>query len=207
MELTNALAQQTTLVNQLLQRTEIQRALEEEPFRQRPGKQPINQTEQSGNVQSRLGPRDSVDSRLSVGRSVHSRLGPPVSIRSRLGPQIEGSHEQPSRQSVCSRLGPQGTYSTSPRKMPHGARRQATSQSASSSTGSPRRNHSPVRQPRQRQMERPEEQPRPMGRDLGRLRVPPPHHKQIQEEVEKLLTNGCASSDAATRPMKHCGGR
>ena len=36
-------------------------------------------------------------------------------------------------------------------------------------------------------MERPEEQPRPMGRDLGRLRAPPPHHKQIQEEVEKLF--------------------
>ena len=187
MKLTNALAQQTTLVNQLLQRTEIQRALEEEPFWQRPGKQPINQTEQSGDVQSRLGPRDSVDSRLSAGRSVHSRLGPQVSIRSRLGPQIEGSHEQPSRQSVRSRLGPQGTYSTSPRKMPHGARRQATSQSASGSTGSPRRNHSPVRQPRQRQMERPEEQPRPMGRDLGQLRAPPPHHKQIQEGVEKLF--------------------
>ena len=66
MELTSALAQQTTLVNRLLQRTEIQRApdevsrsrtrADEEPFQQRPGKQPINQTEQSGGVQSRLGP-------------------------------------------------------------------------------------------------------------------------------------------------------
>ena len=51
-ELTSALAQQTTLVNQLLQRTEIQRAPDEvsrsrtradEPLHQRPGKQPVNQ--------------------------------------------------------------------------------------------------------------------------------------------------------------------
>ena len=149
MELTSALAQQTTLVNRLLQRTEIQRApdelsrsrtrADEEPFQQRPGKQPINQTEQSGGVQSRLGPRDSVDSRLSARRSVHSRLGPRVSIRSRLGPHVEEPREQPSRQSVHSRLGPQGTYSTSPRRMPHDARGRATTRSASSSTGSPRR--------------------------------------------------------------------
>ena len=127
MELTSALAQQTTLVNQLLQRTEIQRApdevsqsrtrVNEEPYRQRPGKQPINQTEQSGGVQSRLGPRDSVNSRLSARRSVHSRLGPRASIHSRLGPRFDEPHEQPSRQSIHSRLGPQGVSSMSLRRM------------------------------------------------------------------------------------------
>ena len=197
MELTSALAQQTTLVNRLLQRTEIQRApdevsrsrtkADEEPFQQRPGKQPINQTEQSGGVQSRLGPRDSVDSRLSGKRSVHSRLGPRASIQSRLGPHFEEPHEQPSRQSVHSRLGPQGVYSTSPRRMPRDARRQAATRSASSSTGSPRRDPSPARQPRQRQVERSDEQPRPIGQDLGQFRAPLPQRRQIQEEVEKLF--------------------
>ncbi|KAM2241038.1 hypothetical protein ACFXTI_010376 [Malus domestica] len=52
-ELTSTLAQQMTLVNQLLQRTEIQRAPNEksqsktrvdEPFQQRPGKQLLNQS-------------------------------------------------------------------------------------------------------------------------------------------------------------------
>ncbi|KAM2695480.1 hypothetical protein EV1_039970 [Malus domestica] len=76
-ELTSALAQQTTLVNQLLQRIGIQRAPNEvsrsrtradEPFQQRPGKQPLDQprAERSGSVHSRLGPRDSVYSRLST---------------------------------------------------------------------------------------------------------------------------------------------
>ena len=67
-ELTSALAQQTTLVNQLLQRTEMQRAHDEvsrsrtrvdkEPFKQRPGKQPFNpsQGEHSDSAHSRLGP-------------------------------------------------------------------------------------------------------------------------------------------------------
>ncbi|KAM2209222.1 hypothetical protein PS1_025604 [Malus domestica] len=67
-ELTSALAQQTTLVNQLLQRTEIQRAHDEvsrsrtkvdnEPFKQRLGKQPFNpsQVEHSDSAHSRLGP-------------------------------------------------------------------------------------------------------------------------------------------------------
>ncbi|KAM1633337.1 hypothetical protein ACFXTN_010409 [Malus domestica] len=60
-ELTNTLAQQTTLVNQLLQRIGIQRAPDEvsrsrtrayEPFQQRPGKQPLDQprAEHSGSV-------------------------------------------------------------------------------------------------------------------------------------------------------------
>ena len=63
-ELTSALAQQTTLVNQLVQRTEMQRALgvvsrsrtraDEESLQQRPGKQPLNrpQTKRSGSVHS-----------------------------------------------------------------------------------------------------------------------------------------------------------
>ena len=197
MELTSALSQQTTLVNQLLQRTEIQRApdevsrsrtrVDEEFFRRRPGKQLINQTEQSGGVQSRLGPRDSVDSRLSARRSVHSRLGPRASIQSRLGPCLEEPHEQPFRQSIHSRLGPQGAYSTSPQRMPRDARRRAATRSSSSSTGSPRRDPSPARQPRQRQVESPEEQPRSICQDLGQLRAPLPRRRQIQEEVEKLF--------------------
>ncbi|KAM1513669.1 hypothetical protein FF2_024923 [Malus domestica] len=97
-ELTSALAQQTTLVNQLLQRTEMQRAHDEvsrsrtrvdkEPFKQRPRKQLFNlsQVEHSDSAHSRLGPRNSVYSRLSARRSVHSRLGPRASIHSRLVP-------------------------------------------------------------------------------------------------------------------------
>ncbi|KAM1503022.1 hypothetical protein ACFXTO_028306 [Malus domestica] len=82
-ELTSALAQQTTLVNQLLQRIGIQRAPNEvsrsrtradKPFQQRLSKQPLDQprAERSGSVHSRLGPRDSVYSRLSARRSVYS---------------------------------------------------------------------------------------------------------------------------------------
>ncbi|KAM1610080.1 hypothetical protein TB2_021693 [Malus domestica] len=63
-ELMSTLAQQTTLVNQLLQCTEMQYALDEvsrsrtradkEPFQQHPDKQPLNQprTERSGSVHS-----------------------------------------------------------------------------------------------------------------------------------------------------------
>ncbi|KAM2212749.1 hypothetical protein ACFX1S_023013 [Malus domestica] len=66
-ELTSALAQQTTLLNQLLQRIEMQNAHDEvsrsrtraddEPLKQRPGKQPLNQSqvEHSDNAHSRLG--------------------------------------------------------------------------------------------------------------------------------------------------------
>ncbi|KAM1194985.1 hypothetical protein ACFX2J_021542 [Malus domestica] len=106
-ELTNALAQQTTLVNQLLQRIRIQRAPNEisrsrtradEPFQQRPDKQPLDQprAEHSGSIHSRLGPRDSVYFRLSVRRSVNSRLGPRMSIHSWLGSHSDSQHEQPS---------------------------------------------------------------------------------------------------------------
>ena len=94
-ELTIALAQQTTLVNQLLQRTKIQcvsnevsrrrTRADEEPLQQRPGKQPLGQprTERLGRVYSRLGPRDSVYSCLSARMSVHSRLGLWTGIHSR----------------------------------------------------------------------------------------------------------------------------
>ncbi|KAM1382027.1 hypothetical protein ACFX2F_034548 [Malus domestica] len=149
MELTSALAQQTTLVNQLLQRMEIQGAPDEvsrsrtrageEPLKQRPGKQPLNQpqTEHSGSAHSRLGRRDSVYSRLSARRSVHSRLGPRASIHSRLGPRFDNQHGQPSRQSIHSRLGPQGVSSTSHRSSQPGKRKETIVQSDSSSTGSP----------------------------------------------------------------------
>ncbi|KAM1129421.1 hypothetical protein ACFX19_039916 [Malus domestica] len=72
-ELTSALTQQTTLVNQLLQCIGIQRALDEVsrsrtradgPFQQRPDKQPLDQPRVE-----RLG---SVHSRLSTRRSMHS---------------------------------------------------------------------------------------------------------------------------------------
>ncbi|KAM2984014.1 hypothetical protein FF2_009874 [Malus domestica] len=124
-KLTSTLAQQTTLVNQLLQHTEIQCAPDkvsrsrtranEEPLKQHSGNQPLNQpqTEHSGSAHSRLGPRDSVYSRFSVRRSVHSQLYPRANIHSWLGPHFNNQHEQPSRQSVHSRLGLQGTSSTS----------------------------------------------------------------------------------------------
>ena len=72
-------------------------------------------------------------------------------------------------------------------RMRRDARREAVTRSALSSTGSPRRDLSPTRQPRQRQVERPEEQPRPIGQDLGQPRAPLPQQRQIQEEVERLF--------------------
>ncbi|KAM0986146.1 hypothetical protein ACFX2I_013271 [Malus domestica] len=105
-------------MNQLLQCTEMQRALDEvsqsrtrakeKTFQRRPSKQPLDQpqTECSGNVHSQLGPQDSVYSYLIMGRSVHSQLGLRMSIQSRLGPHSDSQHEQPSRQNVHSRLGP-----------------------------------------------------------------------------------------------------
>ncbi|KAM1112724.1 hypothetical protein PS1_046001 [Malus domestica] len=147
-ELTSALAQQTTLVNQLLQRTEIQRTPDEisrsrtkagkEPLKQRPGKQPLNQPqmEHSGSAHSRFGPRDSIYSRLSARRSVHSRLGPRASIHSRLGPRFNNQHGQPSRQSIHSRLGPQGVSFTSHRSRQPDKPKETIVQSDSSSTGS-----------------------------------------------------------------------
>ncbi|KAM1044217.1 hypothetical protein ACFX2A_036185 [Malus domestica] len=142
-ELTSALAQQTTLVNQLLQHIGIQRAPDEvsrsrtradEPFQQCPDKQP--RAERSGSVHPRLGPRDGVYSRLSAWRSVHSRLGPRMSIHSWLGSHSDSQHEQPSGQSVHSWLSPQGASSTSHRSRQHDGQREAVTQSSSSSTSS-----------------------------------------------------------------------
>ncbi|KAM2144250.1 hypothetical protein ACFX1R_047955 [Malus domestica] len=107
-ELTSALAQQKTLVNQLLQRIGIQRAPDEvsrsrtradEHFQQCPGKQPLDQPRAE-----RLG---SVHSRLRARGSMHSRLGPRMSVHSRLGSYSDSQHEQPSGQSVYSQLSPQ----------------------------------------------------------------------------------------------------
>ncbi|KAM1667662.1 hypothetical protein ACFX1Q_046599 [Malus domestica] len=204
-ELTSALAQQTTLVNQLLQRTEMHRAHDEvsrsrtrvdnEPFKQRPGKQPFNpsQVEHSDSAHSRLGPRNSVYSRLSARRSVHSRLGPRASIHSRLGPRFDNQHGQPSRQSIHSRLGSQGVSSTSHRSRQPDKRKETIVQSGSSSTGSLQKNPSPARnlshplQPQRRRAEREEEQPRPVEKDQGQPKAPLPQQKQIQEEVERLF--------------------
>ncbi|KAM1611054.1 hypothetical protein ACFXTN_021394 [Malus domestica] len=204
-ELTSALAQQTTLVNQLLQRIGIQRAPDEvsrsrtradEPFQQRPGKQPFDQprAERSGSVHSRLGPRDSVYSRLSARRSVYSRLGPRMSIHSRLGSHSDSQHEQPSGQSVHSRLSPQGASSTSHQSRQHDGRKEAVTQSSSSSTSSLRRTRSPARNAphalhlRRRRAKHMEEQYRPPSHGWGQPRAPLPQQRQIQEEVERLLT-------------------
>ena len=204
-ELTSALAQRTTLVNQLLQRTKMQRVpnevsrrrtrADEEPLQQRPDKQPLDQplTERLGRAHSQLGPRDSVYSRLSARRSVHSRLGPRTSIHSRLGPHSDNQHEQSSKRSVHSRLSLQGASSTSHRSRQHDGRREAVTQSGSSSTSS-LRNPSPARNPphaplpRHRRAEHVEEQPRPAGQNWGQPRAPLPQQRQIQEEVERILT-------------------
>ena len=118
-ELTSALAQQKTLVNELLQHTKMQHVpnkvsqrrtrADEEPLQQRPGKQPLDQprVERLGRVHSRLGLQDRVYSRLRARSSVHSRIGPRTSIHSRLGPHSDNQHEQPSKRSVHSQLGPQ----------------------------------------------------------------------------------------------------
>nr|XP_028959519.1 uncharacterized protein LOC114825272 [Malus domestica] len=86
---------------------------------------------------------------------------------------LESSHStnhkrsiQPSRQSIHSRLGPQGVSFTSHRSSQLGKRKETIVQSDSSSTGgpqnpSPARNPSHTPQPRHRRAERVEEQPRP----------------------------------------------
>ncbi|KAM1337423.1 hypothetical protein ACFX2H_041260 [Malus domestica] len=194
-ELTSALAQQKTLVNQLLQHIGIQRAPDkvsrsrtraDEHFQQRPGKQPLDQPRAE-----RLG---SVHSRLRARRSMHSRLGPRRSIHSRLGLYSDSQHEQPSGQSVYMQLSPQGASSTSHQSRQHDGRREAVTQSSSSSTSSLRRTRSPTRNashalhPRHRRAKHMEEQPRPASHDWGQLRAPLPQQRQIQEEVERLLT-------------------
>ncbi|KAM1944922.1 hypothetical protein ACFX15_013107 [Malus domestica] len=142
---------------------------EKELLQQRPGKQPLNQpqTERSGSIHYRLGPHDSVYSRLRAWTSVHSRLGPQTSIHSRLGSHFDSQHEQPSRRSVHLWLSPQGASSTSYRSRQPDGRREAVSQSSSSSTSSLRRTRLPARNaphalhPRHRRAKHMEEQPRP----------------------------------------------
>ncbi|KAM1156459.1 hypothetical protein ACFX2B_026961 [Malus domestica] len=166
-----------------------------EPFKQRPGKQPFNQSqvEHSNSAHSRLGPRNSIYSRLSARMSVHSQLDPLTSIHSRLGPHFDNQHEQPSRQNIHSRLGPQGVSSTSHRSRQPDKQKETIVKSGSSSTGSLQRNLSPARnpshtlQPRHRRTEREEEQPRPIDKDQGQSKALLPQQKQIQEEVERLF--------------------
>ncbi|KAM2685414.1 hypothetical protein EV1_046786 [Malus domestica] len=169
---------------------------DKKPLQQRPGKQPLDQprTERSGSVHSRLGPRDSVYSRLRAWRSVHSRLGLQTSIHSRLGSHSDSQHEQLSRRSVRLQLSPQGASSTLHRSRQPDRRREVVTQYGLSATGSLRRTRSPARNalhalhPRHRQAKHMEEQPRPASHGWGQPRAPLPQQKQIQEEVERLLT-------------------
>ncbi|KAM1716551.1 hypothetical protein ACFX11_024507 [Malus domestica] len=125
---------------------------------------------------------------------MHSRLGPRMSIHSRLGSHSDSQHEQPSGQSVYSQLSPQGASSTSHQSRQHDGRREAVTQSSSSSTSSLRRTRSPTRNAphalhsRHRRAKHMEEQPRPASHDWGQPRAPLPQQRQIQEEVERLLT-------------------
>ncbi|KAM2062028.1 hypothetical protein ACFX1T_047023 [Malus domestica] len=106
-----------------------------EPLQQYLDKQPLDhpQTERLGRVHSRLGLRDSVYSCLSARRSVYSRLGPRTSIHSRLRIYSDNKHEQPSKRSIHSWLSPQGVSSTSHRSRHHSRRKEAVTQSGSSS--------------------------------------------------------------------------
>ncbi|KAM2165539.1 hypothetical protein ACFX1R_039676 [Malus domestica] len=77
--------------------------------------------------------------------SVHSRLGPRTSIHSWLRSHSDSQHEQSSRQSFHSRLSPQEASSIPHRSMQHDGRREAITQSSSSSIGSLRRTRLPAR--------------------------------------------------------------
>ncbi|KAM2391418.1 hypothetical protein ACFX1X_035028 [Malus domestica] len=55
-------------------------------------------------------------------------------------------------------------------------------------TRSPTRNASHALYPRHRRAKHMEEQPRPASHDWGQPRAPLPEQRQIQEEVERLLT-------------------
>ncbi|KAM2165258.1 hypothetical protein ACFX1R_039435 [Malus domestica] len=117
-----------------------------------------------------------------------------MSIHSRLGSHSDSQHEQSSRRSVHSWLSPQGASSTSYRSRQHDGRREAVTQSNSSSTSSLRRTRSPARNaphalhPRYRRAKHMEEQPRPASHGWGQARAPLPQQRQIQEEVKRLLT-------------------
>ncbi|KAM2822292.1 hypothetical protein COP1_038282 [Malus domestica] len=115
--------------------------------------------------------------------SVYSRLGPRISIHSRLGSHSDSQHEQPSGQSVHSRLSPQGASSTSHQSRQHDGRREAVTQSSSSSTSSLRRTRSPARNAphalhlRRRRAKHMEEQPRPASHGWGQPRAPLPQQR------------------------------
>ncbi|KAM2211543.1 hypothetical protein ACFX1S_021968 [Malus domestica] len=100
-----------------------------------------------------------------------------MSIHSWLGSHSDSQHEQPSGQSVHSRLSPQGASSTSHRSRQHDRRREAVTQSNSSSTNSLRRTRSPARNaphalhPRYRRAKHMEEQPRPASHGWGQPRA------------------------------------
>ncbi|KAM2175370.1 hypothetical protein ACFX1Q_034785 [Malus domestica] len=68
-----------------------------------------------------------------------------MSIHSRLRSYSDSQHEQPSGQIVHSRLSPQEAYSTSHQSRQHDERREAVTQSSSSSTSSLRITRSPAR--------------------------------------------------------------
>ena len=125
---------------------------------------------------------------------MHSRLSPQTSIQSRLRPYSDKQHGQPSKRNVHSRLSPQGASSTSHRSKQHDGRREAVTQSGSSSTSSLRRIPSPARNeqhaPQQlhKRVEHVEEHPRPIGHNWGQPRAPLPQQRKIQEEVERILT-------------------
>ncbi|XP_068309833.1 alpha/beta-gliadin clone PW8142-like [Pyrus communis] len=150
-ELISALAQQTTLVNQLLQRTKMQCVPNEVPQRRtRANKEPLQQH---------------LDKQ-------------PLDL-----PQIER----------LGRLGPQGASSISHRSRQHDGRREAVTQSGLSSTSSlqnlsPARNPPHALLPRHRRAEHIEEQPGPAGQDWGSRELYHSQQRQIQEEVEMLLT-------------------
>ncbi|KAM1581844.1 hypothetical protein ACFX10_029646 [Malus domestica] len=101
--LINAIAQQTTLVNQLLERIEMQRAPDEvsrskiraeerDLFQRHPDKKSLSppRTVRSGSVHSRLGPRGNVLSCLNTQKIIHSRLSLRVSVYLRLVPHFDG---------------------------------------------------------------------------------------------------------------------
>ncbi|KAM1145025.1 hypothetical protein ACFX2B_033356 [Malus domestica] len=125
---------------------------------------------------------------------MHSRSSPWTSIRSRLRSHFDYQHRQPSKQNYHSQPGSQRVFSTSYWRRQHGKQKEAITQSDSSSTGSLRAAHSLAKnmphapQPRHRRVEQREERPKPIGHDRGQSKIPLPQQRQIQEEVDRLLT-------------------
>ncbi|KAM2122633.1 hypothetical protein ACFX1Q_020284 [Malus domestica] len=103
-----------------------------------------------------------------------------MSIHSRLGSYFDSQHEQPSGQIVHSRLSPQEAFSTSHQNRQHDGRREAVTQSSSSSTSSLQRTHSSARNAshalylRHRRAKHMEEQLRPASHGWRQPRAPLP---------------------------------